>query len=64
MAAITHVDRDVTHQLIKRGNWAAQEAGVVVVFVIVFIVATGLIGVWLSRFISRRRAASAARSNV
>jgi hypothetical protein len=58
MAAIVH---NPVNQLIKRdGNWASQEAGVIVVFCIVFIVGTGLIGLWISRFIARRRAARVA----
>ncbi|TVY17469.1 hypothetical protein LARI1_G004341 [Lachnellula arida] len=37
------------HQLVKRRkNWAAREAGVIVVFCIVFLVATGLIGLFLT----------------
>ncbi len=37
------VAREAFSQIAKRENWAAQEAGVVVVFCIVFIVAVGLI---------------------
>ncbi|KAF6819523.1 hypothetical protein CSOJ01_01266 [Colletotrichum sojae] len=54
------VARDAVHQLAKRQNWAAQEAGVVVVFCIVFLVAVGLIGLWVSRCLSRRKAKKAA----
>ncbi|KAF6839045.1 hypothetical protein CPLU01_02059 [Colletotrichum plurivorum] len=54
------VTRDAVHQLAKRQNWAAQEAGVVVVFCIVFLVAVGLIGLWVSRCLSRRKAKKAA----
>ncbi|WYZ41913.1 hypothetical protein EsH8_V_000808 [Colletotrichum jinshuiense] len=53
----TIVARDVVHQLAKRQNWANQEAGVIVVFCIVFIVASGVIGLLVSRCISRRKAA-------
>nr|XP_036584951.1 uncharacterized protein CTRU02_04920 [Colletotrichum truncatum]KAF6794719.1 hypothetical protein CTRU02_04920 [Colletotrichum truncatum] len=53
------VVRDAVHQLAKR-NWASQEAGVIVVFCIVFLVACGLIGLWISRLISRRKAKRAA----
>ncbi|TVY31658.1 hypothetical protein LSUB1_G007799, partial [Lachnellula subtilissima] len=50
------------HQLTKRKkNWAAREAGVIVVFCIVFLVASGLIGLFLSRLISRKRAEKASR---
>jgi predicted permease len=63
MAAITI--REATHALSKRSNWAGKEAGVIVVFCVVFIVASGLIGLYLSRFISRKRAEKAAsRSTV
>ncbi|RDL37646.1 Uncharacterized protein BP5553_05079 [Venustampulla echinocandica] len=58
MAAISTLQaRDAMHQLVKRKNWAAQEAGVVLVFCIVFIVAVGLIGLFVSRWFSRRKAA-------
>ncbi|KAF9882407.1 hypothetical protein CkaCkLH20_00443 [Colletotrichum karsti] len=56
----TIVARDAVHQLAKRQNWAAQEAGVVVVFCIVFVVACGLIGLWVSRCIAARKAKRAA----
>ncbi|KAF5486738.1 hypothetical protein CGCS363_v012916 [Colletotrichum siamense] len=54
------VARDAVHQLAKRENWASQEAGVIVVFCIVFIVACGIAGLMISRCISRRKAAKAA----
>jgi hypothetical protein len=58
MAAISTLQlREAGHQLSKRSNWASREAGVIVVFCVVFIVATGLISLWVSRLISRRRAA-------
>ncbi|OLN81150.1 hypothetical protein CCHL11_09536 [Colletotrichum chlorophyti] len=53
------VARDAVHQLAKR-NWASQEAGVIVVFCIVFVVAVGILGFWISRLISRRKAKKAA----
>jgi hypothetical protein len=60
MAAISTLQtlqvRDAAHQLAKR-NWAGQEAGVVVVFCIVFIVAVGLIFLCISRYLARRKAA-------
>lgn len=47
----------ISHMLVKRKkNWAAREAGVVVVFCIVFVVASGLIGLWISRVLGRRKA--------
>ncbi|EXF77381.1 hypothetical protein CFIO01_12133, partial [Colletotrichum fioriniae PJ7] len=44
----TLVARDAVHQLAKRQNWAQKEAGVVVVFCIVFIVALGVSGLMIS----------------
>ncbi|KAK1999291.1 hypothetical protein LX36DRAFT_574574 [Colletotrichum falcatum] len=48
--------RDALHQLAKRENWASQEAGVIVVFCIVFVVALGVTGLCISRCLSRRKA--------
>jgi len=53
--------REAAQQLVKRKNWAAREAGVIVVFCVVFIVASGLLGLHLSRWIARRREKQAAR---
>ncbi|RYP78408.1 hypothetical protein DL771_000593 [Monosporascus sp. 5C6A] len=50
------VARDTFSTLAKRENWASQEAGVVVVFCIVFLVGCGLIGLWISKFLSKRKA--------
>ncbi len=44
------------HQLVKRKNWAAREAGVVVVFCVVFIVVAGLISLFIYRKLLARRA--------
>ncbi|UNI24689.1 hypothetical protein JDV02_010419 [Purpureocillium takamizusanense] len=44
------------HLLTKR-NWASQEAGVIVVFCIVFVVAVGLISLWIHKFLKKRKAA-------
>jgi len=51
----------VAMQLSKRRNWARHEAGVIVVFCIVFIVATGIAAICISRCLNRRRAARASR---
>lgn len=51
------VARDTVSHIAKRENWAQQEAGVVVVFCIVFVVAVGLIGLWLSKLLAKKRAA-------
>jgi len=58
MAAInTLAVRDVAlHQLLKRKNWAAKEAGVVVVFAIVFVVACALIGLFITKKLQKRKA--------
>lgn len=56
--------REATQQLVKRQNWAAREPGVIVVFAIVFIVASGLIGLQISRWISRHREKQAAKRSI
>ncbi|KAI1173133.1 hypothetical protein F4777DRAFT_465250 [Nemania sp. FL0916] len=50
------VARDTMHQLARRENWAQKEAGVVVVFAIVFVVGVGLIALWISKLIKKRNA--------
>lgn len=40
----------------KHRNWAKHEAGVILVFCIVFIIAAGLIGLFLFRMLAARRA--------
>jgi hypothetical protein len=60
MAAISSIQmdaRDVAMQLAKR-NWASQEAGVIVVFAIVFIVAVGVLSLCISRAIKARKVRS------
>lgn len=42
--------------LMKRENWARQEAGVIVVFCIVFIVGVGLIALFISKKLAARKA--------
>ncbi|KAI1380865.1 hypothetical protein F4677DRAFT_441195 [Hypoxylon crocopeplum] len=54
------VARDSFSNIVRRENWAQQEAGVVVVFCIVFVVASGLIGLWISKLLAKRRAKKAA----
>ena len=51
--------RDATHLLAKRENWAKKEAGVVVVFCIVGVVALSLIGLRSYRWIEAHREARA-----
>ncbi|KAM0257176.1 hypothetical protein ACHAQJ_004537 [Trichoderma viride] len=50
--------RDVAlNQLVRRKNFAAREPGVIVVFCIVFIVAVGVLGLLITKWCARRRAA-------
>ncbi|KAH8586685.1 hypothetical protein B0O99DRAFT_50447 [Bisporella sp. PMI_857] len=57
MAAIPSIQlRSTASPLAKRGNWASREPGVIVVFCIVFVVACGLLGLYISRWLARRRA--------
>lgn len=57
MPAIQTLDaRDVAMQLSKRGNWASQEAGVIVVFCIVGVVALGVAWLCIHKWQLRRRA--------
>ncbi|MCJ1232051.1 hypothetical protein MMC12_008732 [Toensbergia leucococca] len=44
------------HSLIRRNNWAGKNPGVILVFCIVFIVAAGLIGLFLYRKALARKA--------
>jgi len=61
-AAISTLERrEIIQQLAKRENWASKEAGVILVFCIVFIVGTGLIGLCISQYLARRKAAKAAQ---
>ncbi|KAI0190012.1 hypothetical protein EV127DRAFT_481464 [Xylaria flabelliformis] len=53
------VARDTIHQLARRENWAQKEAGVVVVFAIVFVVGVGLLSLFISRLIKKRKAKKA-----
>lgn len=50
------VARDAFTHIAKRENWAQKEAGVIVVFAIVFVVAVGVIGLFIGRKISAARA--------
>ncbi|KAI1421104.1 hypothetical protein F5Y12DRAFT_60099 [Xylaria sp. FL1777] len=54
------VARDTVHQLARRENWAQKEAGVVVVFAIVFVVGVGLVSLWISKIVKKRNAKKAA----
>ncbi len=53
------VAREHVAQLAKRENWAKQEAGVVVVFCIVGVVAIGLLSLFIHKKLAARRAAKA-----
>lgn len=54
--AVSHLGL-TTHQLVKRDNWASENAGVVLVFCIVFIIAVGLIILFIYRKWLARKAA-------
>lgn len=46
-----------SHQLVRRkSNWASRNVGVTLVFCIVFIIASGLIGLFLYRKLLARKA--------
>lgn len=56
------VTQDVPlHQWTKRSNWAGKNAGVVVVFCIVGVIAAGLLGLFLQRRYLARMARRAER---
>jgi hypothetical protein len=58
MAVINSVvARNAVSSIVKRDNWAHQEAGVVVVFAIVFIVAVGLIALFITKKLAARKKA-------
>ncbi|KAI1140412.1 hypothetical protein F5Y05DRAFT_411468 [Hypoxylon sp. FL0543] len=61
MPAISNaiVARDSFSHIVRRENWAQKEAGVVVVFCIVFVVGVGLVGLWISKCLAKRRAQKA-----
>lgn len=50
------VAREAISHITKRENWAQQEAGVIVVFAIVFVVAVGVISLFIGKKISAARA--------
>jgi hypothetical protein len=58
MPALTEVEaRDAAHQfIVRRGNWADHERGVIAVFCIVFIVSVGLIAIFVGRALHKRKA--------
>ena len=49
------VARDSFAQIAKRSNWAGQNAGVMVVFCIVFVVAVGLIFLFIHKKLQARK---------
>ncbi|KLJ11805.1 hypothetical protein EMPG_13044 [Blastomyces silverae] len=58
MPALSLMTRDeAVHQLVKRSNWAGENAGVMLVFCIVFVIAVGLISLAVYRWNLRRKAA-------
>ncbi len=57
MAAISLpvVARDTFSQLARRSNWAGENAGVMVVFCIVFVVAVALISLFIYKKLKARK---------
>lgn len=49
--------RDTASLIAKRSNWAGREAGVVVVFCVVFVVAVGLLALFIHKKLAARKAA-------
>ena len=50
------VARDTISHIAKRSNWAGREAGVIVVFAIIFVVGVGLIALFISKKLAARKA--------
>ncbi|OJD21257.1 hypothetical protein ACJ73_07403 [Blastomyces percursus] len=58
MPALSLMTRNAAvHQLAKRNNWAGENAGVMLVFCILFVIAVGLITLAVYRWHLRRKAA-------
>ena len=49
------IARDVSN-IAKRSNWAGKEAGVIVVFAIVFLVGVSLTGLFIYKCFAKRKA--------
>ncbi|KAJ4418435.1 hypothetical protein N0V85_001424 [Neurospora sp. IMI 360204] len=49
------VVRDTLNLIAKRSNWAGKEAGVIVVFCVVFIVLVGLVALFIHKKCAARR---------
>ncbi|KAL1902847.1 hypothetical protein Sste5346_000758 [Sporothrix stenoceras] len=60
-AALIAAREEAVAHLAKRSNWASREAGVIVVFAIVFVVGVGLVGLWIHKLVSARKAAKASQ---
>ena len=59
---VSFLTRDAQlHRWPKRSNWAGKNAGVVVVFCIVFVIGAGLLGLFLQRKYLARLARRAER---
>ncbi|PWY79315.1 hypothetical protein BO70DRAFT_363075 [Aspergillus heteromorphus CBS 117.55] len=57
MAAIDLVALEARRAVIRRSNWASKNPGVVLVFCIVFIVAVGIVSLFIYRKCMARKAA-------
>ncbi|KXJ91026.1 hypothetical protein Micbo1qcDRAFT_205051 [Microdochium bolleyi] len=58
MAAI-----DTTFALAKRSNWVEENKGPTAVFVMVGLVAIGLLGLWISKMLAKSKAKKAAAAS-
>ncbi|CAJ2502884.1 Uu.00g102780.m01.CDS01 [Anthostomella pinea] len=58
------VARDTFSHIAKRRTWAQKEAGVIVVFAIVFVVGCGLLGLCISKALAKRKAKKQSVSQV
>ncbi|KAJ9156253.1 hypothetical protein NKR23_g1459 [Pleurostoma richardsiae] len=55
------VAREAVSHIAKRSNWAGKEAGVVLVFCIIFVVGVGLIALFTHKWLVARRQRKAAQ---
>lgn len=54
---------DTTISTIAKRNWATDNKGPVAVFVMVGLVAIGLLGLWISKSLGKRKASKAAAAS-
>ncbi|KAJ6120473.1 hypothetical protein N7523_004753 [Penicillium sp. IBT 18751x] len=56
ISLISRTESETLRLLIKRGNWASENPGVILVFCIVFLVALGIIALFAYRRYLKRKA--------